>query len=260
MGRAALLAGLGTQGHRGLPHGSVGGRNCAQDAKDPFNDGHTPQEVETRIACAAEGLDPDLGYLHLDERLCESFVYDLLEPLRVQVDRLTLEWTRAVGERRPRGLRPWMFIELRDGVMRLDPDAARDYAHMVMPRLQTPARKVAADFAVLRRVTIPYRLTLERVARKKEGTRVGVGAPCGYCGNPVQKLGLKFCGRTCYLRHSVEVAQPIKKAQARLAQMRAVGLDPGHGGEAAKRRGAALAENNRRRVSGRGRSRKSSSE
>ena len=64
------------------------------------------------------------------------------------------------------------------------------------------------------------------------------------------KLGLKFCGRTCYLRHSVEVRKPIVKAQAKLAEMRAAGLSPGHGGEAAKKRGAALAESNRKRALG----------
>jgi CRISPR-associated endonuclease Cas1 len=234
-----------------------GGRDRVRDAKDPFNAllnyGYTLLEVETRIACATEGLDPDLGYLHVDERLRESFIYDLLEPLRVEVDRLTLEWTRTIGERRSRGIRPWMFIELRDGIVRLDPDAARDYAHAVMPRLRTPALQLAADFAVqLRRVTIPYRLVQERVARKNQGTRVGTGTPCGYCNNPVPKLGLKFCGRACYHRHVVEVAQPIKKAHARLVEMRAAGLDPGHGGEAARKRGAALAENNRRRITGRG--------
>jgi CRISPR-associated protein Cas1 len=232
-----------------------GGRYRVRDAKDPFNAllnyGYTLLEVETRAACAAEGLDPDLGYLHVDERLRESFVYDLLEPLRVEVDRLTLEWARNVGERRSRGLRPWMFIELRDGIVRMDPDAARDYAKAVMPRLRAPALKVAADFAVqLRRVTIPYKLVTERVAHKQPSTRPGIGAPCAYCGNPLPKLGLKFCGRTCYLRHSVEVRKPIVKAQAKLAEMRAAGLSPGHGGEAAKKRGAALAESNRKRALG----------
>lgn len=43
---------------------------------------------------------------------------------------------------------------------------------------------------------------------------------------------LKLCGRHCYLRYSVEVAKPIEKAQVRLTEMRAPGLDPGHGGEA----------------------------
>jgi CRISPR-associated protein Cas1 len=223
-----------------------GGRNRVRDARDPFNAllnyGYTLLEVETRIACAAEGLDPDLGYLHVDARLRESFVYDLLEPLRVEVERLTLEWTRSTGERRSRGLRPWMFIELRDGIVRLDPDAARRYARAVMPRLRDPALRVAGDFATqLRRVTIPYRLIVERAPQKRPGTRAGVGAPCEYCKQPLPKLGLKFCGRTCYLRHSVEIRRPIEEARRKLAEMRADGLTPGHGGEAAKKRGAAAA-------------------
>jgi hypothetical protein len=74
----------------------------------------------------------------------------------------------------------------------------------------------------------------------------------GYCKEPLPRKGLKFCGRRCYLRYSVEVSRPIQKAQARLAEMRASGLSPGHGGEAAQKRGAALAENNRRRITGRG--------
>jgi hypothetical protein len=116
-----------------------------------------------------------------------------------------------------------------------------------MPRLREPARRTAAEFAIqLRRVTIPYRLIDHRVAKKKEAPLGDMRPPCEYCKQPVPKAGLKFCGRVCYLRHSVEVRQPIKLAQARLAEMRAAGLDPGHGGEAAKKRGAALARTNRR--------------
>ncbi len=44
--------------------------------------------------------------------------------------------------------------------------------------------------------------------------------------------------------------KPIEKAHARLAEMRRAGLDLGHGGEAAKKRGAKLAESNRRRALG----------
>jgi CRISPR/Cas system-associated endonuclease Cas1 len=61
-----------------------------------------------RVACIAEGLDPDLGYLHVDERLRSGAVFDFLEPLRARVDSLSFEWAQK------RGLRPWMFIELRE--------------------------------------------------------------------------------------------------------------------------------------------------
>ncbi len=37
---------------------------------------------------------------------------------------------------------------------------------------------------------------------------------------PLPRKGLKFCGRHCYLGYSVEVARPIEKARARLAEAR----------------------------------------
>jgi CRISPR/Cas system-associated endonuclease Cas1 len=46
---------------------------------------------EARIACEAVGLDPDLGLLHTDDRLRESFIYELLEPTRARADVWALE-------------------------------------------------------------------------------------------------------------------------------------------------------------------------
>jgi CRISPR-associated protein Cas1 len=228
-----------------------GGRDRVRDARDPYgaltNYCYTLLEVETRIACAAHGLDPDLGILHVDERLRESFLYDLMEPVRAVVDMFALEFIHA------RGLRPYMFHERRDGVVRLDPVFAKPLAQWLMPRLREPLAEVAAAYvAELRRVKVPYRLS--RFNRSPaSGYRKGRIPPtnpgtCEYCHQPVPKKGLKFCGRHCYIRHSVEVRQPIKLAQQRLAEMRAEGLDPGHGGQAAKKRGTKLALSNRRRA------------
>jgi hypothetical protein len=52
------------------------------------------------------------------------------------------------------------------------------------------------------------------------------------------------------LRYSVEIAKPIEKAQAKLAEMRAAGLSPGNGGDAAKKRGAKIAVSNGKRTIG----------
>jgi hypothetical protein len=122
-----------------------------------------------------------------------------------------------------------------------------------MPRFRKAALETANDYAKqLRRITVPRRLVREApkpiAARRETWDR----SACGYCKEPLPRKGLKFCGRHCYLRYSIEVAKPIEKAQARLAGMRAAGLNPGHGGEAAKKRGAALAKNNRLRIAGRG--------
>ena len=226
-----------------------GNKGKVRDATDPFNAllnyGYTLLEIEIRVACAQAGLEPDLGLLHVDSKLRESLIYDLEEPIRSQVDVLTLDFCKSAG------LRPHMFHELREGIVRLDPDFARTYAEWLMPKLRTPSANVVGDFcAMVRKITIPYRLVDERNAIRKPGTRVGNGLPCGYCGIELKKTGLKFCSRHCYLRHSVEVAKPILKAQEKLANLRAQGLSPGHGGSAALKRGAAIAESNRRRSMG----------
>ena len=227
-----------------------GRRDRVRDATDPFNAmlnyGYTLLEIETRIACETHGLDPDLGFLHTDERLRESFIYDLLEPARSTVDVLTLEYATKEG------LRPHMFHELRDGIVRLDPDLVRSLTEFLISKLARAADRLASEFAKrLRQIKIAYRLArTDRVPVSQRPKRDF--ADCQYCHQPLPKKGLKFCGRRCYLKYSVEVAKPIEKAQARLAEMRAQGLSPGHGGDAAKKRGAALAKNNRMRITGRG--------
>ena len=226
---------------------STGAKLSVRDATDPFNAmlnyAYTLLEVETRVACAAYGLDPDFGLLHVDDRLRESFIYDLMEPIRASVDVMSFDFAKS------KGLRPWMFIELRNGVVRLDPDLARSLAKLLMPKMRKSVMAMAAAYtAKLRHVKVPYRL--ERPTRLHAPTeKVKAYQPnCEYCKQPLPRRGLKFCNRHCYLRHSVEVRQPIKLAHAKLAVMRQNGLSPGHGGEAAKKRGAKIAESNRRRA------------
>lgn len=223
-----------------------GRRERVRDATDPFNAilnyGYTLLEVETRIACEAVGLDTDLGLLHTDDRLRESFVYDLLEPLRAKADVWALELLHKEK------LHPAMFHELRDGVVRLDPDLTELLASTLMPRFRKAAMEIANDYTKqLRRIAVPRRLVRE--APKPIDQRRGSWerSTCGYCKEPLPRKGSKFCGRHCYLRYSVEVARPIEKAHARLAALRAAGLSPGHGGEAARKRGQKTAQNNKRR-------------
>jgi CRISPR-associated endonuclease Cas1 len=101
----------------------LGATQQVRDATDPFNAvlnyAYTLLEVETRVAIVANGLEPDLGLLHVDARARESLVYDLVEPNRSLVDVLCLGYVQNT-------IRPHMFIELRNGVVRLDPDFARE--------------------------------------------------------------------------------------------------------------------------------------
>lgn len=226
-----------------------GSRNRVRDARDPFNATlnyvYTLLEVETRVACDAMGLDPDLGLLHVDSRLRESFIFDLLEPLRAKADVWTLEILREAK------LHPAMFHELRDGVVRLDPDLTNLLAKSLMPRFAKAALELASDYARrLRRISVPLKLLRSTPRAIAERRQEWGQSTCGYCKEPLPRKGLKYCGRQCYLRYSVEVARPVEKAHAKLAEMRAKGISPGHGGEAARKRGAILAENNRRRSLG----------
>jgi CRISPR-associated protein Cas1 len=77
-------------------------------------------ESEARLAAAAVGLDPGLGFLHLDTANRDSLAADLMEPVRPQVDTFVLDWI----VREP--LRKEFFFEQRDGNCRLmGPFAAR---------------------------------------------------------------------------------------------------------------------------------------
>jgi CRISPR-associated endonuclease Cas1 len=69
--------------------------------------------AEARLAVAAMGLDPGLGFLHFDEATRDSLAYDLMEPVRPQVDGLVLDWIRRAPVKRD-----W-FFEQRDGTCRL---------------------------------------------------------------------------------------------------------------------------------------------
>jgi CRISPR-associated endonuclease Cas1 len=70
-------------------------------------------ESEARLAVAALGLDPGLGFLHMDSRTRDSLACDVMEPVRPQVDSYLLSWARRTPLRRD-----W-FYEQVDGNCRL---------------------------------------------------------------------------------------------------------------------------------------------
>ena len=66
-------------------------------------------ESEARLAAAALGLDPGLGFIHVDTPARDSLACDLMEPVRPQVDAYVLDWIT----RQP--LKREWFFEQRDG-------------------------------------------------------------------------------------------------------------------------------------------------
>jgi hypothetical protein len=73
-------------------------------------------EAEARLAAAAMGLDPGLGFLHLDTTTRDSLACDLMEPVRPQIDAFVLDWISREPMKRE-----W-FFEQRDGTCRLMAD------------------------------------------------------------------------------------------------------------------------------------------
>jgi CRISPR-associated endonuclease Cas1 len=70
-------------------------------------------ESEARLALAALGMDPRIGFLHNDSRNHDSLACDVMESVRPQVDEFVLDWLRREHFRRE-----WFFEE-RDGNCRL---------------------------------------------------------------------------------------------------------------------------------------------
>jgi CRISPR-associated endonuclease Cas1 len=70
-------------------------------------------ESEARLSAAAVGLDPGIGFLHVDTDSRDSLALDLMEVARPNVDAFVLEWIVSQPLRRE-----W-FFEKRDGSCRL---------------------------------------------------------------------------------------------------------------------------------------------
>jgi CRISPR-associated protein Cas1 len=217
----------------------------ARDARDPFNAalnyGLAVLEAECKLAAAKTGLDTDLGFLHVDETNRQSFVYDLMELGRDTVDDLTVSFFFKWRDR-DTPIRSGNFIELRDGVCRLGPQFARSLVNFVQPPLRSAAERAAEEFARrlrLHETVYSLRVMPEKIISCSAETATERRLVCDYCGGPMRGQGRRFCGRPCFLRWSIEVNRPIEKAQAKLAQLRAEGRDPSHGGAAAEKRGAA---------------------
>ena len=71
-------------------------RLAANPANAMLNYLYAVSESETRLAVAALGLDPGLGFWHVDTPARDSLACDLMEPVRPQVDASGLDYARAV--------------------------------------------------------------------------------------------------------------------------------------------------------------------
>jgi CRISPR-associated protein Cas1 len=91
----------------GSPRLAVSPANCM------LNYAYSLVHSEARLAAAALGLDPGIGFLHVDTDARDSLACDLIEPVRPRVDAFLLAWITSEQLKRE-----WFFEE-RDGNCRL---------------------------------------------------------------------------------------------------------------------------------------------
>jgi CRISPR-associated protein Cas1 len=97
-------------------------RNAHHPVNALLNYAYAVLESQVRIAIAKAGLDPSIGYLHVCQAGRDSFVYDLMEPYRPQVDRDILAFVQS------QTFTPRDFVIDSKGVCRLHPELARNLA------------------------------------------------------------------------------------------------------------------------------------
>lgn len=112
----------------GLRQSFVSGtnRHATHPVNAMLNYAYGVLESQVRIATVAAGLDPTIGYLHVCRPGRVALVYDLMEPLRPQVDRLVLDFAQG------RTFDPWDFVLTERGVCRLHPELSRTVAGLAV--------------------------------------------------------------------------------------------------------------------------------
>jgi len=232
-------------------------RNAANPANALLNYLYAILEAETRIACLTVGLDPGLGFLHVDQKNRDSLALDIMEPIRPQVDRWLYEFLKA------NGLKRRDFFERRDGTVRISSritsllaETSLLWAKAVAPVTEwvavtlnrgythnKPSKKGIESLDIATPLTEsnrsagrdPYR---RKDTKRNKALKLAIKT-CRECGNEVERKGREFCSKGCWEKHNEEVVlSRLADAGAKsFAKLHASGKDPSHGGEAARKRG-----------------------
>lgn len=173
-------------------------------------------ESEARLAATAMGLDPGIGFLHVDTDARDSLACDLMEPGRPLVDAFLLNWIRKEPLKRE-----W-FFEQGDGSCRLMAsfverlsESATAWRQSVAPITEWVSRVLWSTFKNYgRRNSPPTYLTQSRRREAKGKPHLQFVTPprpphlCGNCGKNVT-AGYDRC-TTCKI--SVCTKELIKAA------------------------------------------------
>jgi CRISPR-associated endonuclease Cas1 len=194
-------------------------------------------ESEARLAAAALGLDPGLGFIHLDTPTRDSLACDLMEPIRPEIDAWVLGWITREPLKRE-----W-FFEQRDGTCRLMgsfavrlSETAPTWGRAVAPYAEWIARTLWSTLAKSKREPAPATRLTQRRRREVKGSSSRTSSEpvprperiCVVCGTALA-TGRSYC-RSC----AVPVA--IENLAAVAAAGRVAGQMTSHGPEAQARR------------------------
>lgn len=151
-------------------------------------------ESEARLAAAALGLDPGLGFIHMDAAARDSLALDLMEPIRAEIDAWVLDWVTREPLKRD-----WFFEERNGNCRLMAPLATRlaetapMWARAVAPLAEWVARQLWSRERASHKAGPPTRLTQSRKrAAKGISEPVKAGKPakhppgvCRTCGKDI---------------------------------------------------------------------------
>jgi len=213
------------------------------------------------------GLDPGLGLLHADLASRDSLACDVMEPVRPSVDSWLLDFLQRNSFARNE------FFERADGTVRLTsrltvilaetaPEWARQVAAIAEWVASTLMREKGRTQGLgLRNGGLPTPLTQSNrsAGRHVQGPKSSPAASpgkatplrlCRECGRQIPKGKGRFCSEQCFQSYKREVDTPrfSKVGILKLAELRAKGMDPTHGGDVGRRRGQSNARRARERA------------
>jgi len=206
---------------------------------------YTLLESEARLSAVAMGLDPAIGFLHMDTPNRDSLACDIMEPIRPKCDAFILNWLHSEP------LRPSDFWEDRNGNCRIAASLAIKLCETsdTWRRLMAPVAEYVAQAtwssisrptSSLARRGIATRLT-QRTRRAVQGTDIpGVMAPkpdsvCRGCGAATQGgQHCPKCGHEVSKEKLIELAK-IGRIDARNPKSRKKHSETQRRHEAAKR-------------------------
>ncbi len=160
-------------------------------------------ESEARLALAILGLDPGLGFLHLPRANRDSLAFDIMEPVRPDVERWLYQWLSTEPLRRAD------FFETATGNCRLMShlcarlsETAPTWGKLVAPWAESVARTLWASSSISKSVRslLPTRLTQAHRREAKSQTplpRVEAPKPdsvCRDCGIQIRR-GTRHCSK-----------------------------------------------------------------